>query len=213
MNEEQISNCLLAMQEALAFAPAPAFKEFWDAKKRCLQLFKENLTPRVRKTLWERYVALIAEVRHAKEAADIQADFAQEQIEAAIHDLEKQVLQEVEKEKQEAPLLEAFAGRILSLREELLKTPMRFRFKNRLLGQLARLGDIVFPLKKGQRQTDPLAKMRRLAAFGQRQLLKNELDLLRKQLSASGLDFEKAMFYRDLMEEGKQLLERMGEVS
>ena len=31
------------MREALAQAGAPQFKEFWEVKKLCLELFKENL--------------------------------------------------------------------------------------------------------------------------------------------------------------------------
>ncbi len=44
-----------------------------------------------------------------------------------------------------------------------------------------------------------------------RQSLKNHIDNLNKQLSCSGLDFEKAMNYRDLIDAEKQKLKSLDE--
>lgn len=171
--EEKIRNCILFMQQCLSREGPPSFKEFWETRKLCLLLFKESLNPKVRNELWERYIGLTTEAYHLKEMMDNESSFARQQIEAAIQDLEKNLDQssalaqqvcaiELPEEcaraaaqsgsynryNQELHLLHSFAERVHALRQEVLKTQMRFRFKNKLLDQLMGLGDRVFPRRK-----------------------------------------------------------------
>ena len=50
--------------------------------------------------------------------------------------------------QKELDFLGTLAGRLNSLRKELIHTPMRIRYKNRLFGELSKLGDAVFPRRK-----------------------------------------------------------------
>ncbi|HSX11891.1 MAG TPA: hypothetical protein VLF61_00170, partial [Rhabdochlamydiaceae bacterium] len=171
--EEKIRNCIAFMQQCLSREGPPSFKEFWEARKLSLLLFKESLNPKVRNELWECYVGLTTEAYHLKEMMDNESSFARQQIESAIQDLEKNLhhfavlAQQVpslelpeecrqaaaqsgsyNRHNQELHLLHSYAERIHSLRKEVLKTQMRFRFKNKLLDQLMKLGDQVFPRRK-----------------------------------------------------------------
>lgn len=161
------------MQAALAQAGSPRFKEFWDARKLCLPLFKENVPPGQRAYLWERYSNLSKEARRLKDILDEQASFAVEQIDIAISALEKE-LGELESglagaagvefsatpaslaDKMEGyqlaqgqlNLLNVYAARVNGLRKELLKTEMRIRHKNKFFQRLSAAGDLVFPRRK-----------------------------------------------------------------
>lgn len=171
--EEKIRGCILFMQSCLSREGPPSFKDFWEVRKLCLLLFKETLSPKVRSELWESYIGLTTEAYHLKEMMDSESSFAREQIESAIHDLQQNLenfstlLSQVphielpEECSQFAPqsgsydgwnqqlhLLHSFAERIHALRKEILKTQMRFRFKNKLLDKLMKLGDQIFPRRK-----------------------------------------------------------------
>src|SRR3569832_80885 len=50
--------------------------------------------------------------------------------------------------QQELHLLSALAGRVTSLRKEVIKTEMRIRFKNKLFERLSSAGDKIFPRRK-----------------------------------------------------------------
>jgi DNA repair exonuclease SbcCD ATPase subunit len=170
--EEKIKECLAFMRSALS-DKAPRFKDYWEAKRICLPLFKEALPPQIRTALWGEYIEVSTEARHLKEILDDQSSFASEQINLAIQgvetDLEKyeQLLSltprlsvpestqavEVNREKyltlqQELNLLNTLATRVNSLRKEVIKTEMRIRFKNKFFDRLSKAGDRIFPKRK-----------------------------------------------------------------
>lgn len=176
--EEKIRISLQFMQQCLSREGPPSFKDFWEARKLSLILFKENLSPKVRSQLWEKYITLTAEAYHLKEMIDSESSFAREQIENAIKALENNLQNlsllmeqipalEIPSEflaiaanastynscHQELQLMHSFAERAHSLRKEILKTEMRFRFKNKLLDNLTKIGDQIFPRRKELAQT------------------------------------------------------------
>ena len=171
--EDKIKSCLDFMKCALSKEKTPSFRDFWEAKRLCLTLFKEKILPRVRTILWRDYIELSDAVRKIKEILDKESSFKEEQITLAIKALEEDValldkrLEEggslelpndsnvlrangqryLEIQKQ-LELLGTFAKRINGLRKELIQTQMRMRSKNRLFEQLSKLGDLVFPRRK-----------------------------------------------------------------
>ncbi|MBS0648177.1 MAG: hypothetical protein JSS10_03005 [Verrucomicrobia bacterium] len=168
--EEKIRYCLDFMRAALG-DKAPRFKDYWDAKRLCLPLFKEGLAAQPRSILWAEYIEISTEARHLKDTLDEQAAFAMEQIDLAIQaieaDLEKieelieqtswslpesQTLQGKKelytKLQQELNFLNTLAARINSFRKEVIRTEMRIRFKNKFFDRLSKAGDKVFPKRK-----------------------------------------------------------------
>lgn len=171
--EEKIRFTLEFMISTLSQEGTPAFKDFWDARKFALAQFKESLSAKLRAELWNRYIELTSEARRLKEILDEQSSFAKEQIELAIQSLEQDIEHQLQLATQVAPLeipqqckgilakqefyqshhgqlqiINTFASRINSLRNELMKTEIRMRFKNKLFDHLAALGDKVFPKRK-----------------------------------------------------------------
>jgi len=171
--EEKIRLCLDFMRSAISYSGTPHFKEFWEARRLCLPLFKEPFSPAKRAQLWAEYIELSAEARQLKTIADEQSAFASEQIGLAIkaleHDLDHygEQLQQIppldylesisvfEKKKdlynayqRELHLLNTFASRINSLRKEIVKTDMRARQKSLFFEKLSTCGDRVFPRRK-----------------------------------------------------------------
>lgn len=161
------------MEASLAQGGTPHFRSFWEARRLCLPLFKENISPALRSQLWTKYSELSKEARRLKEILDEQSAFAVEQIEIAILALEKdisqfdeqldkaafpdnasfpQVLNEqyetYQKLQRQLNVLNAQASRINALRKELLKTEMRVRHKNKFFQRLSAAGDQVFPKRK-----------------------------------------------------------------
>jgi hypothetical protein len=132
------------METTLAQKGTPHFKNFWEARKICLELFKENINPVLRSTLWDKYTELSQEARRLKTILDEQSAFAAEQIEIAIKGLEE----DLESLQRELNLLNTYASRVNSLRKELIRTEMRVRHKNRFFQQLSSAGDRVFPRRK-----------------------------------------------------------------
>jgi len=170
--EEKIEKCLAVMRAALSDKTA-RFKDYWEAKRLCLPLFKENLAAPVRSTLWAKYIEISTEARHLKETLDEQSAFAMEQIDLAIQaieaDLEKMdelVAQtshwtvpdqcETLRPKKdlytalqrELDLLNTLAARVNSFRKEVIRTEMRIRFKNKFFDRLSKAGDKIFPKRK-----------------------------------------------------------------
>jgi hypothetical protein len=161
------------MRVALSQGETPRFKDFWECRRLCLHLFKENIPAKVRAQLWAEYVELSNEARRLKDLLDEQSAFAVEQIELAIQSLEsdlenfalllsqapnvefpqeivslkekRDVYNSIQKELQ---LLNTLAMRINALRKEIIKTEMRIRIKNKLLERLSVCGDRVFPKRK-----------------------------------------------------------------
>jgi hypothetical protein len=161
------------MRAALSHGATPRFKDFWEGRRMCLPLFKENISPKVRSQLWSSYIELSTEAKRLKEILDEQSAFAIEQIELAIQALERDLehynlllnqTQDAElsiegfslKEKQEfynqqhkeLQLLNTLATRVNGLRKEVVKTEMRIRIKNKLLERLSLCGDRIFPKRK-----------------------------------------------------------------
>ncbi len=163
------------MRSALSSSGTPRFKDFWEGRKLCLPLFKENIAPKVRSQLWSSYIELSTEAKRLKEILDEQSAFAIEQIELAIQALERDLehydvllaqTQSPEsaielncvslKEKEpfyiqtqtELLLLNTLASRVNAMRKEVVKTEMRIRIKNKLLERLSLCGDRIFPKRK-----------------------------------------------------------------
>lgn len=163
------------MRSALSSSGTPRFKDFWEGRKLCLPLFKENISPKVRSQLWSSYIELSTEAKRLKEILDEQSAFAIEQIELAIQALERDLEQydvllaqpqspesAIElncvslKEKEpfyiqtqrELLLLNTLASRVNAMRKEVVKTEMRIRIKNKLLERLSLCGDRIFPKRK-----------------------------------------------------------------
>lgn len=162
------------MEMTLAQSGTPHFKNFWEVRAICLQLFKENISPPMRAMLWAKYSSLSKEARRLKELLDEQSAFASEQIDIAIKALEAEIIlldQQRESGKvsgtseetihslgehdssyqnmqNELDVLNAQASRINALRKELIKTEMRVRKKNQFFQRLSSSGDKVFPRRK-----------------------------------------------------------------
>ncbi|MFA6915737.1 MAG: hypothetical protein WC222_05015 [Parachlamydiales bacterium] len=172
-SDQKISNALDFMEKALSQSGSPHFKEFWEARKVCLELFKDNIPPPARAYLWGKYCELSREARKLKEILDEQTAFAVEQIEIAVKALEDEIINEdevlakaptvvfenaprffhdhIEKYsliQKRLGILNAHASRINVLRKELIKTEMRIRLKNKFFQRLSAAGDKVFPVRK-----------------------------------------------------------------
>jgi len=170
--EEKIRVSLDFMRSAISQDAAPRFRDFWDIRKMCLPLFKENLNPVMRSKLWAEFVEISNEARRLKDILDEQSSFASEQIDLALKAVEEDVnnyetilssLNDIEFERCEAikdriayyntiqkelSLLNTLASRIHSLRKEILKTHMRVRDKNKFFKRISVIGDIIFPKRK-----------------------------------------------------------------
>ncbi len=172
-NEEKIAFGINFMKEALSKEAMPDFRGFWEAQKVCLALFKEPINNAVRGNLWESYREISNEARRLKAHFEEESSFAAEQIELAVDAAQKDLRQyedlvlqtpclliskNVQAElgdisfyrdlQRELTLLNAFAGRINSLRKEIIKTSMRVRFRSKFFKTLSGLGNIVFPKRK-----------------------------------------------------------------
>lgn len=172
--EKKLEVVIQFMQESIAQAGSPHFKDFWEAKKLCLELFHENVHPSQRVLLWTKYSELCQEARSLKEMFDEQSSFAAEQIELAIKAMEgeitsfDQLLQQATSDfefpstaftladnlpaysrlQRQLQLLNSYATKTNALRKELIKTPMRIKQKNALFASLSHLGDQIFPKRK-----------------------------------------------------------------
>lgn len=168
--EAQLRSGLDYMQASLNNKKPPYFKGFWEARKLCFPLFKEQLEGNVRAQLWNLYTELTREGRELKNILDQETTFAVEQIDLAIASLEKEVSAPLSEQtnfqlppklksfaaqesfyverQSELNRLNLFATRINGLRKELSKTEMRVRYKNKFFQRLSSLGDAVFPRRK-----------------------------------------------------------------
>lgn len=170
----KISFALDFMEQAVSQTGSPNFKRFWEARKSCVELFKDESIPQAgRAHLWNRYVELSKEAKRLKDILDEQSSFAAEQIEIAINALEKEIhqIQELLQKssdiklpqeagvlkphfaqynhlQRELNLLNTFASRINALRKELIKTEMRIRIKHKFFQRLSSAGDLIFPRRK-----------------------------------------------------------------
>jgi DNA repair exonuclease SbcCD ATPase subunit len=170
---EALRLCIDEMRLLLSQREVPNFRAFWEVRQKCLTLFKEKVSPRTRTLIWSEFISLSEEFRKVKGVINSQAAFAVEQIELAIEALKADIEQIDHKIsemtpidfpnrvrimdgqqdhfipiQQELDLMSNFAGRLNSLRRELLNTPMRARIKSRLFNKLSQLGDSIFPRQK-----------------------------------------------------------------
>ncbi len=164
------------MGDALSQPGAPSFKSFWEARGLALALFKENISPLLRLSLWTRYNELSKEAKRLKDILDEESAFSAEQIDIAITALESDIKQCNEAKElnqnssendlgihsealrsalpfyngiqRQLNLLNTFATRINALRKELIQREMRIRKKNSLFQRLSAAGDLVFPVRK-----------------------------------------------------------------
>lgn len=172
-HESKLQFAIDFMEASLAQGGTPHFKNFWEARNICLQIFKENVAPAVRMILWAKYNDLSKEARRLKDILDEQSAFAVEQIEMAVKALETDIdnfdehiekmakfdfqmnsmalektLPFYEKLQKQLNLLNTQASRINSMRKELIRTEMRVRQKNKFFQRLSAAGDKVFPKRK-----------------------------------------------------------------
>lgn len=171
--EAKLQRAIAFMESSLSQGGTPHFKSFWEARNLSLELFKQNINPSTRNSLWIKYSELSKEARRLREILEEQSVFAAEQIEIAIQALENDVSKN-EESLQKSPeiefpmkskalepklsyyqsiqrelnLLNAQASRINALRKELIKTEMRIRTKNKFFQRLSCIGDKVFPRRK-----------------------------------------------------------------
>jgi len=171
--EHKLERVIHFMEATISQTGSPHFKDFWDSKRLCIDLFKGNINPSVRVHLWARYSELCREARRLKEIFDEQSAFAVEQIEMALKAVEDEVqnMQSmIEKTpgidffeesfflreryeaynvlQRELNLLNVYATKTTALRKELIKTEMRIRNKNRFFQRLSVVGDFIFPRRK-----------------------------------------------------------------
>lgn len=171
--ESKIEYAIDFMEKSIAKEQNADFKAFWEARMKCLTLFKENIPPFLRNQYWVKFSELSKQARRLKDMLDNESDFAAEQIDIAVSDIEKGLdqLADVVKEEnglelpvlaqslkenfniyndgqQELKHLNLFATRITSLRKELIKTEMRVRSKNKFFERLSKAGDRIFPRRK-----------------------------------------------------------------
>jgi hypothetical protein len=171
--EEKIALGLVFMRGAISQEGMPCFREFWEARRDLLLLFKQNINPTIRSRLWNEYVELTVEARRLKEILEEQSVFAMEQIDLAITALEQeaaripQTLEKMElivlpfearsiqaradvyqRIQGELNVLNHLAMRLNGLRRETVKTEMRIRFKTKFFRRLSELGNQIFPRRK-----------------------------------------------------------------
>lgn len=170
--EDKLKALMEYMEAMLSTSSSPQFKPFWDAREKCVELFKMVDNPLVRSQLWGKYSELSKEARRLKDLLDEESAFNIEQIELAIQALESelggldQLINEAasvelpnihsiqgnyslfEAMQRELNFLNAYASRIHALRKELIKTEMRIKVKNKFFERLSKLGDTLFPRRK-----------------------------------------------------------------
>lgn len=171
--ESNLSKHIEQMESSLAQSGNPDFKTFWDSRKECLDLLKENLSPVMKALYWSKYRDLTKEAKRLKDILEEQSAFAVEQIEIAIKAIENEINEmglKIEKipytplpkslkalknnlnlydEKQkELNFFNTQAAHVNALRKELIKTDMRIRQKNKFFQRLSAIGDLVFPRRK-----------------------------------------------------------------
>lgn len=172
-NEKRLQVALQFMEKAISTSQSPDFKAFWEVRKQCIELFKEKLSPLLRRETWNKFTDLSKEARRLKELLEEQSEFEVEQIELAIQAIEKD-LEGIDTKIQEAPdllelqaaralkhqyhwynsnqkelnLLNQLASRTTSLRKELIPIEIRIRVKNQFFSRLEKAGDAIFPRRK-----------------------------------------------------------------
>ena len=171
--EERLKLSIEFMKESISQSKAPRFKDFWEAKKLCLPLFKEKINAAVKAKYWADYTELSTEAKRLKDILDEQSSFSMEQLELALQALENDLSEPSKigrmvselKFPENAHTLKKridqyhtvhasvstyiqLSARVKELRKEIISTEMRIRHKNKLLKKLSDLGDLFLPKKK-----------------------------------------------------------------
>lgn len=153
--------------------PNPNLKEFFEVKNVCIDLFKEKIEPRLRKTLWDEFIEISHQMNMLKKALNEKAEYSLSQIEQALILLQKDIAEmdtntanvpaiifprsfRVSNEKareyvnlqKKATLLGSYTSKLSSLRKELIETSLRMKDKKNVLKMISSMGDLVYPSKK-----------------------------------------------------------------
>lgn len=172
--DNKLRFCIQYMGEALSQSGTPSFRNFWEARKRCMDLFKNRATtPAIRSQMWADFIELTQQARQLKKIFEEESAFTVEQITTAIVALEEEVENFPQKIEQSAKVtfetnsktvknvlntyaemqrqinfLNTHTAKIDSLRKELSATDMRIRSRNQIYQRLSLLGDHFFPRRK-----------------------------------------------------------------
>ncbi len=172
-SEEKAQLTINFMKETLAEGESFRFKNFWEAKRLCMDIFKGPMDPIARSRFWGDFIELTLEAKKLRDILDEQAAFSIEQIELALGAIANELESggtriksafgvgcpkitnglisnedQYDLLQRELNFLKTVAIRLTSLRKEVIETEMRTRSKNQLLLKISRLGDLVFPRKK-----------------------------------------------------------------
>ena len=66
-SEKKLDLAIQFLETALSQPTSPNFKDFWNVRKICLELFHTNINPAVRITLWGKYSTLCQEAKRLKD--------------------------------------------------------------------------------------------------------------------------------------------------
>lgn len=171
--QEKLQKSIEMMESSLAQSGTPNFKLFWDARKICLEFFKDPTLLNIKTLYWPKCHELTKEALRLKSVLEEQTAFAVEQIEGAVGAMENEIgdisgqlsrITPIDLPKnctaiathssdyihmqQELTLLNVYSARITGLRKELMKTEMRIRQKNQFFQRLSAAGDKIFPRRK-----------------------------------------------------------------
>lgn len=171
--EEKLKCSLEFMRDSLSQKGVPRFKDFWEAKKWCLPLFKEKINPNFKNESWTLYTELVQDAKRRKEMLEEQSKFSIEQIELALAGLRNDIEAEesmidkspqlvflegsaqltdhisvYNKKQGRLSFYNVLATKLKQLREEVIRTEMRSRHKSRLLKDISSIGDCFIPQRK-----------------------------------------------------------------
>lgn len=173
-SDQKLRQCIDFMMESLSQPKLPNFKSFWEARKICIDLFKDSsLSSVLRGQMWAEFIELTQQARQLKKIFEEQSAFAVEQIGSAIDALENEIALFEEtinktfqvtfasnprsiqghvsyygENQRKIFLYNALAAKINGLRKELMNTEMRIRSRNQFFQRLSKAGDLVFPVRK-----------------------------------------------------------------
>lgn len=199
--EARLDLAINYMRGILAEGNKVEFRIFWKIKKICLDLFKEEIHPTTRGVYWGEYTKILNEAHFLQKMGEEQANFKIEQIALALGALENDLLnkeerirsivmepfqiqaldEEIEMERRELLFLTNAKEKILALREEVLTQEIRIGQKNKLLAQISKAGDQVFPRRK-----DLIASLTRSLFNYVDRFIRTDFDLAHKTLIGKG---------------------------
>lgn len=156
------------LKMALSEGERVSFRDFWKWKKICLELFKKELHPTTRSVYWDEYTKILSEAHYLQKMNEEQSSFRIEQITLALGAIENELKEKEEKvaafdvqplkirilheefqdARREYSFLSNIKEKLTGLREEVLSQEIRIGQKNKLLGQISKAGDEVFPRRK-----------------------------------------------------------------